>query len=125
MCNPPFYTSEDAMQRSEAQKAVAPRAILTASNNELISAGGEVAFVSRMIQESLHLRKRCRWFTSMLGHLSSLTPLVEMLRSNGIDNYAIGELVQGRTRRWVIGWSFSNVRLPDVGLYHAHALLHD
>ena len=31
-----------------------------------------------------------------------------------MDNYAISELIQGQTKRWVIGWSFGDVRLPDA-----------
>jgi len=31
-----------------------------------------------------------------------------------VDNYAVTEFVQGQTRRWAIGWSFQDARLPDV-----------
>jgi hypothetical protein len=50
----------------------------------------------------------------MVGHMSSLTTLVEHLKKESVENYAITELVQGQTRRWVLGWSFDEVRLPDV-----------
>ncbi len=33
-----------------------------------------------------------------------------------MDNYAISELVQGHTKRWVIGWSFGDIRLPDASV---------
>jgi len=49
----------------------------------------------------------------MLGKLSSLTDVVNSLRENNVENYAITELVQGQTRRWAIGWSFGDERLPD------------
>jgi 23S rRNA A1618 N6-methylase RlmF len=61
MCNPPFYASAREMERSAAAKALPPRAVLTASANELLTAGGEVQFVGRMIDESLVLKTHCRY----------------------------------------------------------------
>jgi 23S rRNA A1618 N6-methylase RlmF len=85
MCNPPFYTSRTAMQRSAKLKARAPRSVLTAGDAELLATGGEVVFVGRMITESVQTRRRCRWYTSLVGHLSSLAPLVEQLHANKVD----------------------------------------
>jgi 23S rRNA (adenine1618-N6)-methyltransferase len=77
----------------------------------MVTPGGEVAFITRMIDESLAHKENCQWFTSMVGKLSSLTPLIEKLRGGGVRNYAVTEFVQGsKTRRWALGWSFGVMR---------------
>lgn len=77
----------------------------------MVTPGGEVAFVSRMIAESLLLRERVQWYSSMLGKLSSVSTIVEKLRNAGIGNYAVMEFVQGsKTRRWAVAWSFGDLR---------------
>ena len=111
MCNPPFYSSKDDMLSSAASKQRPPFTACTGSANEMVTAGGEVAFVSRIIDESLIIKDGCQWYTSMLGKFSSIAPIVEMLKKNGVSNWAVTEFVQGtRTRRWAIGWSFGELR---------------
>ncbi|KAI0370786.1 S-adenosyl-L-methionine dependent methyltransferase [Pilatotrama ljubarskyi] len=124
MCNPPFYSSRDEVLQSAEAKELGPNAVCTGADVEMITPGGEAGFVGRMVEESEYpkvvwglwsrsYRSRNRWFTSMLGKMSSLTHIVQLLRENNINNYAISELVQGQTRRWVIAWSFGDVHLPD------------
>ncbi|KAF8630961.1 hypothetical protein AX17_005317 [Amanita inopinata Kibby_2008] len=113
MCNPPFYESTDEMLRSAEAKGLPPNAVCTGADIEMITPGGELAFVGRMVKESEKYRTRCRWYTSMLGKLSSVTQLVKSLKTSSISNYAITEFIQGQTRRWAIAWSFTDMHLPD------------
>jgi len=46
--------------------------------------GGEVGFITRMIEESLVLKERVRWYSSMLGKLSSVSTLVQTLREKKV-----------------------------------------
>ena len=81
----------------------------------MVTPGGEVAFVSRMIDESKVLKDRCQWYTSMLGKYSSVEIIVENLRGAGVDNWAVKDLVQGnKTRRWAVAWSWESLRPSHV-----------
>ncbi|KAK0498830.1 hypothetical protein EDD18DRAFT_1153999 [Armillaria luteobubalina] len=113
MCNPPFYASLDEVTLSAEGKAMDPNAVCTGAPVEMVTPGGEAAFVRQILRESKQLGTRCRWYTSMLGKMSSLKEVVDLLKELSIDNYAITEFVQGQTRRWAIGWSFTDERLPD------------
>ncbi|KAH7163506.1 hypothetical protein B0J13DRAFT_431525 [Dactylonectria estremocensis] len=111
MNNPPFYKSEEDMANSAAQKSRPPLSACTGAKVEMVTEGGEVGFVDRILQESLVLRERVQWYTAMFGFLTSIVDFVEKLRENGIDNYAVTEFVQGsKTRRWAIAWSFGPMR---------------
>jgi len=76
--------------------------------------GGEVAFISRLIKESINLQGRVRWYSSMLGKLSSVSALVSQLKEHHIENYAVTEFTQGMTKRWGIAWSFLPMRPREV-----------
>ncbi|KAL2267863.1 hypothetical protein VTJ83DRAFT_5140 [Remersonia thermophila] len=111
MMNPPFYASPEEMMSSAQQKSRPPMSACTGAPVEMVCSGGELAHVGRLLRESLDLRDKVRWYTTMLGKLSSLEALVEQLREQGVDNYAVTEFVQGRkTRRWALGWSFGPMR---------------
>ncbi|RKF84051.1 U6 small nuclear RNA -methyltransferase [Golovinomyces cichoracearum] len=114
MCNPPFYESREEMLKSAQVKKRPPFTACTGAEVEMITAGGEVTFVSRIIDESLILKNRIQWYSSMIGKLSSLSILREKLKMAGIDNFALTEFVQGnKTKRWAIAWSFNDIR-PTV-----------
>ncbi|TFK45312.1 S-adenosyl-L-methionine dependent methyltransferase [Heliocybe sulcata] len=113
MCNPPFYTSKAEVDASAEAKLYEPNAVCTGGDVEMITPGGDSAFVKRMVDESLEIRGRCRWYTSMLGKLSSVAEVIQYLRQHEIDNYGVTEFVQGHTRRWAVIWSFGYIHLPD------------
>lgn len=108
MCNPPFYASQEELTQSAEAKTQKPSQTCTGADVEMVTSGGEVAFVTRMISESMQLRNEVQWYTSMLGKLSSVTTLVETLMKNNNHNYAVTELVQGKTKRWALAWSWQD-----------------
>lgn len=111
MCNPPFYSSTTELSESAASKQRPPNSACTGAPNEMVCDGGEVGFVSRMITESLKLKDRVQWYTSMLGKFSSVAVIVQGLREAGVGNWAVMEFVQGtRTRRWAVAWSWDDMR---------------
>lgn len=113
MTNPPFYESKAEMLESAQKKQRPPASACTGAPVEMITTGGEVHFVSRLILESLQPEARftVQWFTSMLGKLSSVGTIVERLKVKGCRNYAVTEFVQGqKTRRWAVAWSWQNIR---------------
>ncbi|POS69274.1 hypothetical protein DHEL01_v212331 [Diaporthe helianthi] len=111
MTNPPFYESPEEMLRLAHTKARPPNSACTGAPVEMVCTGGEVAFVSRILDESLRLKERVQWYSCMFGMVSSLESMVQKLREHRLDNYAVTELVQGKkTRRWAVAWSFGPMR---------------
>ncbi|PCG88192.1 Hypothetical protein PENO1_111570 [Penicillium occitanis (nom. inval.)] len=111
MCNPPFYESEDELISSADAKSRPPFSACTGAAVEMITPGGEVAFIESLIKQSLILKTQVLWYTSMFGKLSSVSITVQKLLDNGVNNWAVTEFVQGKgTRRWAVGWSFSDWR---------------
>ncbi|KAJ9630367.1 hypothetical protein H2204_008432 [Knufia peltigerae] len=113
MTNPPFYESEGSMVESSRLKSRPANSSCTGSPVEMITPGGEVAFVTKLIDESgdPKSRSRIQWSSAMLGKLSSVGSVVDHLRSRSCTNHAVAEFVQGqKTRRWCVAWSWSGLR---------------
>ncbi|RXK36723.1 hypothetical protein M231_06030 [Tremella mesenterica] len=113
ICNPPFFGSMNEMEEGQAMKKLGAYGAPTGAQVELITPGGEVEFVRRMIDESLQFGEKCSWYTSLIGKYSSLSPLVSHLRSQGCTNYLVQSFKPSRTVRWILAWSHTRIRLPD------------
>lgn len=115
VCNPPFFTddetdADDAMTMERKRNRTGHRKgannAKSGVGNELVTAGGEIAFVKRLIRSSRSFSDRIKVFTSMLGHKSSLAPIQNELNAQQICNFATTQFCQGRTMRWAIAWTF-------------------
>lgn len=114
MCNPPFFATKDEALATFS-KEQQPFAACTGADVEMVTPGGEVAYVRRMMQESFELQDKVQWYTVQLGKLSSLHALVRMLREEfSCKNWVITVLQpSGATVRWALGWSWLHERAPD------------
>ncbi|KAI3795524.1 hypothetical protein L1987_38179 [Smallanthus sonchifolius] len=99
MCNPPFFETMD-------EAGLNPNTSCGGTPAEMVCPGGEQAFISRMIQDSVQLKQSFGWYTSMVGKKSNLKNLISKLREVGVTVVKTTEFVQGQTCRWGIAWSF-------------------
>jgi 23S rRNA (adenine1618-N6)-methyltransferase len=110
MCNPPFYDSEDDLAASRRIKTDDPFAVCTGAPHEMITPGGELAFVRQMIQESFALKDRIRWYTSLLGKKADYLCLLKELEDHHEEGLEVkGHVIsKGQTMRWVLAWKFEH-----------------
>ena len=102
MCNPPFFESE-ADAKGNAGTDFGGVA------SEMACAGGELAFVSRILAESsasADARRFAHWYTTMCGKKETVKRLRAMLRTRGAKAVRETTFYQGKTRRWGVAWSF-------------------
>ena len=111
MCNPPFYADDKEMRDLEAAKAAPTHGLNLGAETEIITPGGEARFVNRLLQQSLILKTRIQWYTTLVGRHSTMTMLASNLREANILNWTAAPLQSGNvTRRWVVAWSFDDWR---------------
>ncbi|KAK6916694.1 METTL16/RlmF family [Dillenia turbinata] len=99
MCNPPFFESME-------EAGLNPRTSCGGTPEEMVCQGGERAFITRIIEDSVKLKQIFRWYTSMVGKKSNLKSLISKLRDVGVTIVKTTEFVQGQTSRWGLAWSF-------------------
>ncbi|KAK8953708.1 hypothetical protein KSP40_PGU004079 [Platanthera guangdongensis] len=99
MCNPPFFESIE-------EAGLNPKTSCEGTPEEMVYPGGERAFITRIIEDSVGLRHSFRWFTTMVGRKANLKSLISKLREVGVSIVKTTEFVQGHTTRWGLAWSF-------------------
>ena len=114
LCNPPFHDSrEEAEQgtlrklRNLARRKVSHSVLnFGGRDNELWCAGGEVAFIRRMISESAQRPFLCRWYTTLVAkslHLPALQAELDRARPR---HRRLIEMRQGQKISRILAWSF-------------------
>ena len=78
-------------------------AICTGASNEMITSGGEVEFIKKLIDESIPLSLKIARFTSLVGIYSHVEILTRYLEYKEIQ-YSVIETLVGRTCRWILLW---------------------
>ncbi|RWS17521.1 methyltransferase-like protein 2 [Dinothrombium tinctorium] len=131
MCNPPFfdtkfddhqYSDEESDER-EYNSSLAPSSSNTSSEMESVTEGGEIAFVKKLIEESLILRDRVKLYTVMLGRKQSLITLKTEIKNyfpHLIVNFKSTQFFQGKKIRWGLVWTFISDFCLEVGVESKH-----
>ncbi|VDN04745.1 unnamed protein product [Thelazia callipaeda] len=133
MCNPPFYEYGESEEKfrylkenvltnviggSSCSDRPAPHSATVARSNELAVTGGEIAFVSRLIEDSFILQNTVKFYSSMVGKKSSLVELRKKLGRCLNVRSIVTRLCQGKTHRWVLAWTFeSQIKLVEPTKY--------
>jgi len=116
LCNPPFFESAAAVQLAAKQKweklgvsssANAPTLNFGGRANELWTAGGEPAFLRRMILESVDFAGQVGWFTTLVSKKSYLNIAETEFRRYGITDFKTVGIGGGGKRRRILCWRSS------------------
>ena len=116
LCNPPFHASaEDAARgsqrkwhnlgKTEAMRGGA-RLNFGGQSSELWCAGGEAAFVRRMIRESASIATRVYWFSTLIAKSEHLVDVRKQLNQAGAQEVRVVAMAQGNKQSRFVAWTF-------------------
>jgi 23S rRNA (adenine1618-N6)-methyltransferase len=110
MCNPPFHASLSEANAGTTRKWKNLKVKTNALNfggqsNELWCPGGEMAFIKRMIEESVHVK--CRWFTTLVSKASSLPSIYHALERAKASEVRTIDMGQGQKKSRIVAWSYT------------------
>lgn len=115
MCNPPFHASMEKAQAGSARKVKnlnrgkAPQKVtlnFAGQENELCCAGGEIAFLKQMVNESVGFSKQVTWFSSLVSKSENVGPIKALLAKRGAQQVKVVKMTQGQKISRFIAWRF-------------------
>ena len=114
MCNPPFFSSAAEARETAGTKwrKLGKEPDRGAGRNfggraaELWCEGGEVAFISRLIGESVRHPDASRWFTTLVSKSSNLPAVHRALRQAEAEDIRTVEMAQGQKKSRIVAWRF-------------------
>jgi len=114
ICNPPFHSSaQEAAAKSDRKlKNLGLRKEYKATlnfggqSNELWCKGGEEAFLSKMVLQSVEIPKQCFWFTSLVSKSASLPSIYKSLNNSNALEVRTITMSQGQKVSRFVAWTF-------------------
>ena len=116
MCNPPFHSSATEAQSGTDRKwqnlgykkSTHQALNFGGQTNELWCKGGELAFITRMIEESILFKNSSLWFTSLVSKSSNLPVLYNALKKANAVSVKTVNMSQGSKISRMLAWTFLN-----------------
>ncbi|WP_310392793.1 23S rRNA (adenine(1618)-N(6))-methyltransferase RlmF [Hymenobacter sp.] len=114
ICNPPFHASAaeaaagTRRKRTNlgARRDAAPVLNFGGQHAELWCAGGEAAFVRRMVLESAQRPTAARWFTTLIAKRGTLPGLYHALQLAAAVEVRTIAMAQGQKKSRLVAWTF-------------------
>jgi 23S rRNA (adenine1618-N6)-methyltransferase len=112
MCNPPFHESEEQVRAATRRKwknlgkEKADEAMRNFGGraHELWCAGGEEAFIRRMVRESVSFSQQVEWFTSLVAKKNRLDAILNELKGIGARDVRVIDMDQGQKSSRMVAW---------------------
>lgn len=114
ICNPPFHSSAAEANKANRRKVNNLKKTkgqntnlnFGGQSNELWCPGGEVQFVSSLIDESRQYKTAVYWYTSLISKETNLIPLQRLLKSYNVEDVRILEFSLGNKKSRILAWTF-------------------
>jgi 23S rRNA (adenine1618-N6)-methyltransferase len=114
ICNPPFHVSEAEAAKGTQRKVnnlsknkqVKPVRNFGGQNAELWCEGGEIAFISTMIEESIIFRNQCSWFSTLVSKSDNLDAIYQQLSKAKVSDQKTIHMQFGNKISRIVCWTF-------------------
>ncbi len=116
ICNPPFHESQAAAEAASTRKVknlkgkVGKKVTLNfgGQSNELWCEGGELAFIQKMIRESVTFKFNCFWFSTIVSKEEHLKEIILALKKVRVADRQIIQMTHGNKKSRFVAWTFLN-----------------
>jgi len=117
ICNPPFHSSLSEAQIGTKRKwnNLHPKNSSHFKLNfggqhaELCCEGGEELFIRKMIRESVEMKSKCFWFTSLVSKSYNLPKIYKEINQVNVTDLKTFEMSQGNKKSRIVAWTFLSV----------------
>lgn len=114
ICNPPFHASQEEATKASIRKinnlentrTKKPILNFGGQNAELWCEGGEFAFITQMIYESVKYPLQVFWFTTLVSKKDNLRSIYKTLNKVGAVEIKTIEMAQGQKTSRFVAWTF-------------------